>query len=171
MGKINRLLIAVFFLISCTENSERRDYASYNFIFNYNPWLTIDFRSKILKVELGDFKYSDQINFTDKDEMKIVGSFKHFRINKITGKLLFAEEQRTMPPSDFQIKVLLNKEIRTELTIDNDYNKRGIFPFSERYRVISFRNDILKVLNSKKEIKKAMIELLRYKRENNLFEL
>ena len=136
--------------------------------FEYNQWLKIDFKSQTIRVKLDSLQYNDTIHIFQDEKNKILRSFEDNNIRDLHGDILYAENYRTMPPSDFKINVSLNGKPQTSITIDTDYKDKGPFPFTKRYKILSFQNEILSILDNKPGVKKAKAALLKYMSDHHI---
>jgi hypothetical protein len=160
---------SLFFLVSCSHGIKKEDLRNYDLAFNYNPWLKIDLKTKVISVRLDSLQYIDTIYLTKEEQSKVMASFNDNYIWEIKGDTLFSELYRTMPASDFTINVLLKGKPWSSISIDSDYKNKGLLPFTKRHRMVSFKNDVLTILDNKAEVKKAKAVLLKYMQEHHLF--
>lgn len=166
MDKIISIVISIIFLCACS-GEKAFEGEKYNMIFVYNPWLKIDFETQVLNIDYQSLKYTDTIRLSKEDKVFITNSFYRNKIDEIKGNMLYADKYRTMPPSDFKIRLFNKEKLQAEIAIDFDYKNKGYLPFGQRYRVISFRDEVLEILNKNQEVQKALSVFTKY--DSNLW--
>lgn len=156
MDKIIKFLFLFFLLCSCT-NNQKYNNKLYDVIFVYNPYININLNSKILKINYGELQYKDTINFSKEEENAIYDSFERNYINALRGEISYYNDTiRISPPSVFKFKLFMVGKIVSEITVDYNYENKGYIPSGQKYKVVRFRDDVVKILNNNEDIKKAL---------------
>lgn len=153
MDKIIKITIGLIMLCGCYDGSSDLN-SKYNMVVFYNPWISFDFNSKILKVDFNDLHYRDTIQLSEGDEAVINNSFKKNEIRKLTGEVSYFGSTIIMPPSGLTIKIYSKNKLLSETFIADNYD--GTYRDVYQTRAISFRNDIVRILDSNVQIKKAI---------------
>lgn len=156
MVKITKLIMCLVLFVSCS-GSDKFNEVKYDMVFFYSPWLEIDFESKILKINYGDLKYKDTLHLSKEQENTIRNSFTKNRVYTVKGEVFYFNDTLIiMPPTMFKVRLLAQGKLQSEMTIDYTYENKGHLPFGQKYRVVCFRDDVLKILKNNNEVKRAL---------------
>jgi len=138
---------------SCT-NKVQYNKEIYTLKIIYPDVIMIDYNDKKIKVENEDLKYVDSLRLTSAQQAVIENSFRTNGIGSLKGKFLYSPKNAPQPPTYIFVRVFKNNQLQSEIQYDF-YERKGTWPFSKKYRDLSFKEDLVNILENNAEIKKA----------------
>jgi len=164
MDKIIRILIIVFILGSCSKKEEF-NIDKYKIVFLYGNWTTIDLLTGNLKIDHLGLQYKDKINFSNEEKLKIIKSFNKYGMGKKMNEVWCLDENSFMPPCNDEIWIYYNNKIQSKLVINFNYTINTFQWHNQEYRIVSFRNDINKLLENNRDFKRALDTLQKFQKQ------
>lgn len=150
------IFLCILFFISCTSGN-KYDEKDYNLVFYYNPWIEINLKTQVIKINYDSLNYVDTLDIPKNNIDYLIQSFNENTIYKIEGEILLTNETlKISPRSDFVIKILCKDKIQAELIIDDNLKKEDVTVFNEKYKLLIFRDDIVGVLSNNKKFENAI---------------
>ncbi len=162
------LLVFLILAIAC-KHHERYQKENYQLLFYYNPWTEIDLNTKVVKVKFDQLDYKDTLKISKKDLEIVYESFYKNEINKIRKEVsIYNDKIKISPTSEFRIKVIRHSKLQSEIIIDDNYQNSSSSTLNQKYRIVCFRNDVLRILENNKQINKAVKILLDYHKNQHV---
>ncbi len=159
--KIKNIVILLILLIAVSCVREDKEYREnkHNLLFIYSPYIQVDYNKRKIYVNYPNLEES-RILFSVKEEMKIKKSFEKNDIASISGKVYLRNDTSTVsPPDEFRIKLYVKAHEQSEMIIDDNFSTTEKLT-DENHRISSFRDEIISVLESNNDFKKAHRKLL-----------
>lgn len=164
MDKIIRILIIAFMFGSCSKKEEF-NIDKHKIVFVYTKWINIDLQTGNLKIDYLGLKYKSKITFSNSEKLKIIESFNKYRIGEKMNEVWCMDENSFMPPFNDEILIYVSDKIQSKLIINSNYDIDDFQFHNQEYRIVSFRNDIKKVLEKNSDFKRALDILHKFQKE------
>lgn len=169
MKKILQLTLLILVTTNCSD-TQRFSRDQYNLIIKPDYWTTIDFNTGVVICDAYKFHSVDTVKFSSEERRMIINSFFVNKIYSLKGEHTFTEPHPTIivtPMVFFRMYIHEGTRHKADLFIDEDYDNKPNSPKNKLYRVVDFRNTILKVLKENKNYLKARHAFDNYREKNS----
>lgn len=167
MDKIVKLLIVLLVLTSCSRK-ETFDEEKNQIVFKYDKFIEVNFQTKMLKINYIGLKYTGGINFSKNEYDLIIKSYNKNNIGVEKGIFDCFDNNSFMPPFNDEIRIYHFEKLYFKSIINSNYNYNKSSISDQEYRIISFRNDIKKVLENNRDFKKALDTLHKFQEQKKV---
>jgi hypothetical protein len=164
MDKLMKLLVLIILFSSCSKNIEF-DKNYHEIIFVYEKWTNINLETGNLQIDFLGLKYRSKIVFSNQDKLMMINSFNKYKIGNKMDEVWSMDENSFMPPCNDEIWVYHNTKIQSKLIINANYTIDTFQWHNQEYRIVSFRNDIKKVLENNNDFKRALDTLHKFQKQ------
>ncbi|MFC5282630.1 hypothetical protein [Pedobacter alpinus] len=164
MDKIIFFLIVVI-LLSC-KSKIKVDEAIKGLKIEYNAFITYDFNTNSIYVEIDSFKYIDSLILTDEDLNKLSKSFNESKISKIKGERWYSDNNMSFPADVIVLKFYYENKIRSEVIISRKMKLKSSI---DSDRIVLFKDLLLDIFQRNEKIQKALeISYKKQEETNNI---
>jgi hypothetical protein len=141
-------------LIACNAKS-RYDNSRDNLVFVINEWMSIDFNSKVIKIDFDDLQYRDTLSISAVDQGKIISSFEKNKIEAFEGEKVFVGKEVSMPSQEITVKVYRDGRIKSSLIIHKEFGDSPSTLTKEEKGIAEFRDSVNQIVRADPKFKTA----------------
>lgn len=163
MDKIIKIIIVSLILNSCSKKQEF-SIKKNKIIFVYEQYIIIDLQTGNFLIKYYGLKHKSRIHLSDQEKLAIISSFNENNMGEKIDEIWCTDENDIGFWYD-KIQIYYDNKIQSMLNVNWNYAIKSSIWHNQEYRIVSFRNDIKKVLENNSDFKRALDTLNKFQKQ------